>query len=175
LANNTSSNNNLNINEKIRAREVRLIGADGTNLGVIDTRDAIRQAKEQGLDLIEISPTAQPPVAKIMDYGRWKYEEAKKLKEAKSNQKTQETKELKVRPNIDTHDLEVKLKAARKFLEAGDKIKFTVRFRGREIANQDAGRALLGRITETLGEIMKVDREPLMEGRQMIMIASPAK
>jgi translation initiation factor IF-3 len=154
---------------------VRLIGADGANLGVIDTRDALRQAREQGLDLIEISPGAAPPVAKIMDYGRWKYEEAKKLKEARSNQHVQEIKELKVRPNIDAHDLEIKLKAAKKFLESGDKVKFTVRFRGREISNQDSGLALLGRVRAELDSLVKLERDPLMEGRQMIMVLSPAK
>lgn len=176
MANNTSSNNNtLNVNERIRAREVRLIGADGANLGVVDTRDALRQAREQGLDLLEISPGAAPPVAKITDYGRWKYEESKKLKEARSNQHVQDIKELKVRPNIDAHDLEIKLKAAKKFLEAGDKVKFTVRFRGREISNQDAGARLLDRVKAALAGLIKVDREPLMEGRQMIMIVVPVK
>ncbi|MDR1476576.1 MAG: translation initiation factor IF-3 [Rickettsiales bacterium] len=173
MANNTSST--LNVNERIRAREVRLIGADGGNLGVVDTRDAIKRARESGLDLIEISPSANPPVARIADWGKWKYDEAKKLKESKSSQKIQETKELKMRPNIDVHDLGVKMKAARKFIEAGDKVKFTVRFRGREIANQDAGVALLGRIRDELGDAVKVDRAPLMEGRQMAMLVSPAK
>ncbi|MDR2098651.1 MAG: translation initiation factor IF-3, partial [Rickettsiales bacterium] len=128
-----------------------------------------------GLDLLEISPAANPPVVKIADWGKWKYEEQKKAAEARKNQKIQEIKELKIRPNIDVHDFDVKMKAAKKFIEAGDKIKFTVRFKGREITNQDAGTALLSRVKETLGEAAKVDREPLMEGRQMIMIVAPAK
>jgi translation initiation factor IF-3 len=163
------------VNEKIRAREVRLVGATGENLGVVPTAEARRLALEAGLDLIEISPQANPPVAKMTDYGKWKYDEQKRLKEAKNNQKIQETKELKIRPNIDVHDFEVKMKAAKKFIEAGDKVKFTVRFKGREIANQDSGLRLLSRVKETLGETAKVDREPLMEGRLMIMTVTPTK
>lgn len=165
----------LNTNEKIRASEVRLINADGENVGVVSTVEALNMAREADLDLLEISSTSSPPVCKIMDYGKWKYEEQRRISEAKKNQKVVDTKELKVRPNIDVHDLQVKLKAARKFIESGDKVKFFVRFKGREITNQDAGTRLLDRVKEDLGELIKIDKEPLMEGRQMIMIISPAK
>lgn len=165
----------LNVNEKIRAREVRLIGADGENVGIVSISDALNMARDAGLDLLEIAPQSNPPVCKIMDYGKWKYEEQKKLKEAKSNQKVVETKELKIRPNIDVHDFQVKMKSARRFIEDGDKVKFSVRFKGREITNQESGLLLLNRIKEELGDIMKVDKEPLMEGRQMVMFVSPVK
>lgn len=165
----------LNVNEKIRAREVRLIGADGNNVGVVSINEALNMARDAGLDLLEIAPQSNPPVCKIMDYGKWKYEEQKKLKEAKSNQKVVETKELKIRPNIDVHDFDVKMKSAKRFIEDGNKVKFSVRFKGREITNQESGLSLLNRIKEELGNTIKVDKEPLMEGRQMIMFVSPAK
>ncbi len=165
----------LNVNEKIRAREVRLIGADGNNVGVVSINEALNMARDAGLDLLEIAPQSNPPVCKIMDYGKWKYEEQKKLKEAKSNQKVVETKELKIRPNIDVHDFDVKMKSAKRFIEDGNKVKFSVRFKGREITNQESGLSLLNRIKEELGDTIKVDKEPLMEGRQMIMFVSPAK
>ena len=165
----------LNVNEKIRAREVRLIGADGNTVGVVSINEALNMARDAGLDLLEIAPQSNPPVCKIMDYGKWKYEEQKKLKEAKSNQKVVETKELKIRPNIDVHDFDVKMKSAKRFIEDGNKVKFSVRFKGREITNQESGLSLLNRIKEELGDTIKVDKEPLMEGRQMIMFVSPAK
>lgn len=165
----------LNVNEKIRAKEVRLIGADGENVGIVSIGSALNMARDAGLDLLEIAPQSTPPVCKIMDYGKWKYEEQKKLKEAKSNQKVVETKELKIRPNIDVHDFQVKMKAAKRFIEDGDKVKFSVRFKGREITNQESGLSLLNRVKEELGDIIKVDKEPLMEGRQMVMFVSPAK
>ena len=165
----------LNVNEKIRAREVRLIGADGNNVGVVSINEALNMARDAGLDLLEIAPQSNPPVCKIMDYGKWKYEEQKKLKEAKSNQKVVETKELKIRPNIEVHDFDVKMKSAKRFIEDGNKVKFSVRFKGREISNQESGLSLLYRIKEELGDTIKVDKEPLMEGRQMIMFVSPAK
>ena len=165
----------LNVNEKIRAREVRLINQNGENLGIISSREALDMAREVGLDLLEISPLANPPVCKIMDYGKWKYEEQKKLSEAKKAQKVVEIKELKIRPNIDLHDFQVKVKAARRFIEDGNKVKFTVRFKGREISNQDAGLSLLNRIKEELGDIIKIDKEPSMEGRQMVMFVVPNK
>lgn len=165
----------LNVNEKIRAREVRLINQNGENLGIISSREALDMAREVGLDLLEISPLANPPVCKIMDYGKWKYEEQKKLSEAKKAQKVVEIKELKIRPNIDVHDFQVKVKAARRFIEDGNKVKFTVRFKGREISNQDAGLSLLNRIKEELGDIIKIDKEPSMEGRQMVMFVVPNK
>ncbi|MBD5397895.1 translation initiation factor IF-3 [bacterium] len=165
----------LNVNEKIRAKEVRLIGADGENVGIVSISSALNMARDAGLDLLEIAPQSNPPVCKIMDYGKWKYEEQKKLKEAKSNQKVVETKELKIRPNIDVHDFQVKMKSAKRFIEDGDKVKFSVRFKGREITNQESGLSLLNRVKEELGDIIKVDKEPLMEGRQMVMFVSPSK
>lgn len=165
----------LNVNEKIRAREVRLINQNGENVGVMSAREALNIAREAGLDLLEISPQANPPVCKIMDYGKWKYEEQKKLSEMKKAQKVVETKELKIRPNIDVHDFQVKIKAAQRFIEDGNKVKFTVRFKGREITNQDAGVELLNRVKAELGDTIKVDKAPAMEGRQMIMFVVPNK
>jgi len=165
----------LNVNEKIRAREVRLINQNGENVGVVSVSEALDMARNVGLDLLEISPQANPPVCKIMDYGKWKYEEQKKAQEAKKAQKVVETKELKIRPNIDVHDFQVKIKAAERFIEDGNKVKFTVRFKGREITNQASGTELLDRIKAELGDKIKVDKEPIMEGRQMIMFVSPNK
>ena len=165
----------LNVNEKIRAREVRLINQNGENVGVVSVSVALDMARDVGLDLLEISPQANPPVCKIMDYGKWKYEEQKKAQEAKKAQKVVETKELKIRPNIDVHDFQVKIKAAERFIEDGNKVKFTVRFKGREITNQASGIELLDRIKAELGDKIKIDKEPAMEGRQMIMFVSPNK
>ncbi|MBP3616149.1 MAG: translation initiation factor IF-3 [Alphaproteobacteria bacterium] len=165
----------LNVNEKIRAREVRLINQNGDNVGIVSLMEALDMARDAGLDLLEISPQANPPVCKIMDYGKWKYEESKKQSEAKKAQKVVETKELKIRPNIDVHDFQVKIKAAERFIEDGNKVKFTVRFKGREITNQDSGIQLLNRVKAELGDKMKVDKEPMMEGRQMVMFVVPNK
>lgn len=165
----------LNVNEKIRAREVRLINQNGENVGVVSVSVALDMARDAGLDLLEISPQANPPVCKIMDYGKWKYEEQKKAQEAKKAQKVVEIKELKIRPNIDVHDFQVKIKAAERFIEDGNKVKFTVRFKGREITNQDSGINLLDRVKAELGDKIKVDKEPMMEGRQMVMFVSPNK
>ena len=163
----------LNVNNKIRAREVRLINQNGENIGIISTKEALAMAYDAGLDLLEISPNSTPPVCKIMDYGKWKYEEQKKQSEIKKSQKIIETKELKIRPNIDTHDFQIKMKAASKFIEDGNNVKFTVRFRGRELSNQDAGLAILNKIKEELGTKIKIDKDPSMEGRQMSMTAIP--
>ncbi len=165
----------LNVNEKIRAREVRLINQNGDNVGIVSLMEALDMARDAGLDLLEISPQANPPVCKIMDYGKWKYEESKKQSEAKKAQKVVETKELKIRPNIDVHDFQVKIKAAERFIEDGNKVKFTVRFKGREITNQDSGIQLLNRVKAELGDKIKVDKEPMMEGRQMVMFVVPNK
>jgi translation initiation factor IF-3 len=162
-------------NEKIRAREVRVVGANGENLGIMNIRDAVAAAREAGLDLLEISPTASPPVCKIADYGKWKYDEQKRQAAIRKSQKIVEIKELKVRPNIDVADFNVKIKAARRFIEDGDKVKFMVRFRGREITNQESGAALLTRIRESLADIAKIDKDPVMDGRLMVMIIAPAK
>ncbi|MBI1418444.1 MAG: translation initiation factor IF-3 [Limimaricola sp.] len=163
------------INERIRAPEIRLIGADGQNVGVVSPERALSMAEEAGLDLVEISPNATPPVCKIMDYGKFKYETQKKEAEARKKQKIIEIKEIKFRPNTDTHDYEVKMRSVFKFLEEGDKVKITLRFRGREMAHQDLGRQLLERVAEDTKEIGKVESMPKVEGRQMVMMIGPAR
>ncbi|HEY5226251.1 MAG TPA: translation initiation factor IF-3 [Methylovirgula sp.] len=161
------------INREIRAREVQLIDAEGHNRGVVQTQDAQQTADEAGLDLVEIVPTAEPPVCKILDYGKFRFLEQKKAAEARKKQKIVEIKEIKLRPGIDEHDYDTKMKAVRRFFEEGDKVKVTLRFRGREMAHQDIGYRLLERVrAETLG-IAKVEIEPSMEGRQMVMILAP--
>ncbi|MAS87109.1 MAG: translation initiation factor IF-3 [Micavibrio sp.] len=161
------------VNESIRAPEIRVVGADGEMVGVMSPREALLLAQESGLDLVEISPNAKPPVCKILDYGKFKYEAQKKAAEARKKQKTIELKELKMRPGIGEHDYQVKLKAAKKFLEDEDKVKFTLRFRGREMAHVDLGRQVLERVREDLKTMSKVDYHPKMEGRQMMMILAP--
>ncbi|MBK1666789.1 translation initiation factor IF-3 [Rhodovibrio sodomensis] len=161
------------VNDQINVREVRLIGPEGENLGVLDTREALEKAGDFGLDLVEVSPNVSPPVCRILDYGRYKYEEQKKRAEARKKQKTVELKEIKMRPNIDDHDYGVKMKAIHKFLDEGDKVKVTLRFRGREMAHQDLGKQLLGKVQEELGEKVKVEAHPKLEGRQMIMVLAP--
>ena len=161
------------INERIRTTEIRLIGADGENVGVVTPERALMLAEEAGLDLVEISPNATPPVCKIMDYGKYKYETQKKEAEARKKQKTIEIKEIKFRPNTDSHDYEVKMKSVFKFLENGDKVKITLRFRGREMAHQELGRQLLERVAEDTKEHGKVENFPKMEGRQMVMLIGP--
>ena len=162
------------VNDRIRAPEIRLIGAEGENVGVVTPARAMEMAEQVGLDLVEISPNATPPVCKIMDFGKFKYEQQKRESEARKKQKTIEVKEVKFRPNTDTHDYEVKMRNVFKFLENGDKVKVTLRFRGREMAHQDLGRSLLQRISEDVKEIGKVENMPKMEGRQMVMMIGPA-
>ena len=161
------------MNEDIRVREVRLIDHTGTNVGVVATTDALAKAVEAGLDLVEISPDANPPVAKILDYGKYKYQEQKKAAEARKKQKIVEIKEIKMRPSIDDHDYDVKMRAIKRFFEEGDKVKVTLRFRGREMAHQELGAKLLDRVKQDLTEIAKVESEPRLEGRQMVMILAP--
>lgn len=161
------------INEEIRVKEVRLIDEKGENVGVTSINDAIYRAKAAGLDLIEISPQAVPPVCKILDFGKYKYEVQKRKNEAKKNQKVINIKELKLRPMIDEHDYEVKVKQAKKFLNEGDKVKFTLRYKGREANINNLGENLLKRIVEDLEGVAKVDSEAKMDGRQMIMIVAP--
>lgn len=162
----------LNINEQIRARQVRLIAEDGEQVGVVSIQDALARADEAGLDLVEISPNAEPPVCKILDYGKYKYEQQKKAAEARKKQKVIEVKELKFRPNIDDHDYQVKIKAARRFLEDGDKVKITLRFRGREMAHLDLGMKVMARVREELADLAKVEMDAKVEGKQAIMILS---
>ncbi len=161
------------INHRIDAREVRLIGADGENIGVVPTRQALAMAEEANLDLVEISPDAQPPVAKILDYGKFKFQEQKRAAEARKKQKVIEIKEIKMRPMIDDHDYEVKMKAIKRFFEEGDKVKITLRFRGREMAHQELGHKLLNRVKSDTAEIAKVESEPRFEGRQIVMVIAP--
>ncbi|WP_093447659.1 translation initiation factor IF-3 [Pseudooceanicola nitratireducens] len=161
------------VNDRIRAPEIRLIGAEGENIGVVSPAWAMELAEQAELDLVEISPNATPPVCKIMDFGKFKYEQQKRESEARKKQKIIEVKEVKFRPNTDTHDYEVKMRNVVKFLEKGDKVKVTLRFRGREMAHQNLGRELLERVAEDIKEIGKVENMPKMEGRQMIMMIGP--
>ena len=163
------------INEQIRDREVRVIGTDGQQLGVMSSRDAQKLADEAELDLIKISPKAKPPVCKIMDYGKFRYEQQKREKEAKKKQKTIDVKEIRLSPNIDTNDLNTKSNQARKFLSKGDKVKVTLRFRGREMAHKDVGREVLNAFFEKLEDVAVIDKDPKMEGRSMIMFLTAAK
>jgi translation initiation factor IF-3 len=161
------------INEAIRVREVRLIDQTGQNVGVVSTADAMAQATEAGLDLVEVSPDANPPVAKILDYGKYKYQEQKKAAEARKKQKIVEIKEIKMRPSIDDHDYDVKMRAIRRFFDEGDKVKITLRFRGRELAHQELGWQVLQRVKVDTEPLAKVESEPRMEGRQMVMVLAP--
>lgn len=168
----------LRVNRQIRAKEVFLIDENGDKRGVMNYFDALAMAEDAGLDLVEISPNANPPVCKIIDYGKYRYEQEKKLKEAKKNQTIVKMREIRMQPKIDTHDLEVKSKAIGEFLSGGDKCKVTIRFRGRELAHTELGREVLGRILELLTEkeiLYNVDSQPTMEGRNMSMLLSPAK
>ena len=157
------------INEQIRDREVRLIGEDGQLIGIMSSRDAFKMAQDAGLDLVKIAPKAQPPVCKIVDYGKYRYEQARKEKEAKKKQKTMEVKEVRLSPNIDSNDLNTKINQARKFLEHGDKVKVTLRFRGRELAHVEQSKVILDNFAEKLAEIAVVDKPAKVEGRSMIM------
>jgi translation initiation factor IF-3 len=161
------------VNRRIRVPQVRVIGADGQQLGVLDTSEALRIAEEGGLDLVEVSPKAMPPVCKIMDYGKFKYEDSKKKKEAKKHQSTVTLKEIKFRPKTDDHDLEFKVKHIRRFLQEGNKAKLVVIFRGREIVHPETGQAMLKRVVEATSDIAMVEQAPMMEGRRMLMIIAP--
>jgi translation initiation factor IF-3 len=162
-----------NINREIRAREVQLIDAEGHNRGIVQTPEAQQLADEAGLDLVEIVPTAEPPVCKILDYGKFRFLEQKKAAEARKKQKVVEIKEIKLRPGIDDHDYGVKMKSVRRFFEEGDKVKVTLRFRGREMAHQELGYKLLERVRSETLPFAKVETEPSIEGRQMVMILAP--
>ena len=160
-------------NAEIRADSVQLIDAEGNNRGVVPIDEALDIAADAGLDLVEISPNAVPPVCKVQDLGKLKYEKQKKAAEARKRQKTIEVKEIKMRPNIDTHDYDVKMRAMNRFFDEGDKVKVTLRFRGREMANQELGMKLLQKVKEETAEIAKVEAEPKLEGRQMMMVLAP--
>ena len=161
------------VNGAIRVPKVRCIDPEGNQLGVLDTREALTKAEDFGLDLVEVQPNADPPVCKILDYGKFKYEAQKRANEARKKQKTIEVKEIKLRPSIDQHDYDVKMRSVLKFLEKGDKVKITMRFRGREMAHQDLGRDLLHRVAEDVKDHGKVENMPKMEGRQMTMMIGP--
>ncbi|MQU71421.1 translation initiation factor IF-3 [Sinorhizobium meliloti] len=160
-------------NKEIRVPRIQLIDAEGQNLGSIPIDQALRMADEAGLDLVEIAPNSDPPVCKILDLGKLKYANQKKAAEARKKQKIVEIKEIKMRPNIDTHDYEVKMKAMNRFFEEGDKVKVTLKFRGREMAHQELGMKLLMQVKDDTQEIAKVEAEPKLEGRQMMMVLAP--
>jgi translation initiation factor IF-3 len=160
-------------NERIRVPEVRLIDEDGTHIGVMRTRDALEMARERGLDLVEVQPNASPPVCRLMDYGKFRYEESRRERESRKKQRAVVVKEVRLRPKIDDHDLNTKGRQAYRFLQSGDKVKITVLFRGREIAHQDIGEGLLNRLAEQLAPVAVVDQPPHMEGRTMVMMLSP--
>ena len=157
----------------ITVPKVLVIGADGEKLGVVDTDSALAMAEEEGLDLVEVSPNVSPPVCKILDYGKLKYQEQKKASEARKRQKTVDVKEIKMRPNIDKHDYDVKMRSVTKFIGEGDKVKVTMRFRGREMVHQELGMQVLTRVREEVDEIAKVEASPKLEGRQMMMVLAP--
>jgi translation initiation factor IF-3 len=163
------------INEQIDVAEVRLIDDTGQMLGVVPTRDAQARADDVGLDLVEVSPTAQPPVCKILDYGKFKYEAQKKANAARKKQRVIDVKEIKMRPSIDDNDYNIKMRKIFSFLEEGDKVKVTMRFRGRELAHQDIAMRVLTRVRDQVGELAKIEQFPRMEGRQMVMVMAPSK
>ncbi len=161
------------INEDIDDNEVQLIDETGENVGLVPTEDALNRALENNMDLVEINAGSKPPIVKILDYGKYKYQAQKKAAEARKKQKSFDVKEIKLRPNIDTHDYDVKMRNMQRFFDAGDKVKVTLRFRGREMAHQQLGMELLRRVKEQTEEIAKVELEPRLEGRQMIMVLAP--
>ena len=163
------------INEQIRDKEVRVIGEDGEQLGIMSSRDAMKLAEEAGVDLVKIAPTAKPPVCRIVDYGKFRYEQTRKEKDAKKKQKVMEVKEIRLSPNIDTNDLNTKTNAARKFLSKGDKVKVTLRFRGREMAHMASSKHILDDFAEVLADIAEIDKAPKVEGRSMTMFLTQKK
>lgn len=163
------------INEQIRDREVRVVGAEGEQLGIMSSKDALKMAQDAELDLVKIAPGAKPPVCKIIDYGKYRYELARKEKEARKKQKTVEVKEVRLSPNIDTNDLNTKTQAAKKFLEKGDKVKVTLRFRGREMAHMSKSRYILEDFAKALSDIAVIDKPSKVEGRTMVMFLTPKK
>jgi translation initiation factor IF-3 len=167
------SKDNLRINEEIRAKEIRVTSADGSQLGVMTVREGLRLAEEKHLDLVEIAPNAKPPVCRIMDFGKYRYEQQKREKEAKKKQKVVTVKEVKLRPNIETHDFNVKFKSALRFIEEGNKVKVTIMFRGRELSHPELGKDILQKMANELKDFVTIEREPKLEGKNMIMILAP--
>jgi translation initiation factor IF-3 len=167
------SQDSYRVNRRIRVPEVRVVLEDGTQLGVMPTYEAMRQAEEKGLDLVEVSPKAMPPVCRIMDYGKFKYEQAKKTKQAKKHASTIEIKEIKFRPKTDDHDYDFKLRHIRRFLEEGNKVRLVIAFRGREIVHPETGKRMLDDVIKDCADIAHVEQMPMMDGRRMLMIVSP--
>lgn len=167
------SRESLRINEEIRIREVRVTSANGDQLGIMPTREALRMAEEQHLDLVEVAPKAKPPVCRIMDFGKYRYEQQKREKEARKKQKIVTIKEVKLRPNIEQHDFEVKLKNAFRFIEEGNKVKVTIMFRGRELSHPELGKDVLDRVAARLGDLVSVEKGAKLEGKNMTMIVAP--
>ena len=163
------------VNEEIRAREIRVVDPEGKQLGIMSAREALRLAEELQLDLVEVAPQARPPVCRLMDFGRYKYEQSKREREARKRQRTVELKEIKFRPRIEEHDFRVKLRNATRFLNDGDKVKVTIVFRGREIVHTQLGEQLMNRLASELAELATVERAPRLEGKQMVMILAPKK
>ena len=168
-----SSRQGPDINDRINAKSVRVISEKGEMVGVLETREAIKMAFDQGLDLVQVSPNASPPVCKIIDYGKYKYQLQKKQAEAKKKQKTFEVKEVKLRPGIEDHDYEVKLKSIQRFLSEGDKVKITLRFKGREMAYHQRGMDVLKKLESEIASLAKIEQIPTLEGKQMIMVVAP--
>jgi translation initiation factor IF-3 len=164
--------NELRINEEIRAKEIRVVSSEGEQLGIMMVKDALKLAVEKELDLVEVAPTAKPPVCRIMDYGKYRYEQSKREREARKKQRVIEVKEIRMTPKIEEHDFQVKVKAAQKFLKDGDKVKAMIRFRGREIVHAELGRTLLIQLFESVRDNAIIEREPKIEGKNMIMILS---
>ena len=167
------ANKELQINEEIRDKEVRVIGAEGEQLGIMSSRDAYNMAQEKNLDLVKIAPQAQPPVCRIMDYGKYRFEQAKREKESRKNQKTIEVKETRLSLNIDTHDFDTKVNQTKKFLSSGNRVKVSIRFRGREMAHTDIGRDLLNKFADLCTEVATLDKAAKLEGRNMSIFLSP--
>lgn len=160
------------MNEEIRAKEIRVVSVEGEQLGIMSVKDALRLAQEKELDLVEVAPNAKPPVCRIMDYGKYRYEQSKREREARKKQRIIEIKEIRMTPKIETHDFQVKVKAAQKFLKDGDKVKAIIRFRGREIVHAELGKNLLMQLYENVSDLAVLEREPKIEGKNMIMILS---
>ena len=171
----TAAREDYRVNDRIEAQEVRLVGEDGEMIGVVRLREALDRAREAGLDLVEVSPTAKPPVCKILDYGKFKYEAQKRANAARKKQRVIEVKEIKMRPGIDDNDYNIKMKKVRTFLEEGDKVKVTMRFRGRELSHQNLAMNILTKVKDEVSDLGKVEQFPKMEGRQMVMVMAPLK
>lgn len=171
----TAAREDYRVNDRIETTEVRLVGEDGEMIGVVRLREALERAREAGLDLVEVSPTAKPPVCKILDYGKFKYEAQKRANVARKKQRVIEVKEIKMRPNIDDNDYGIKMKKVRHFLEEGDKVKVTMRFRGRELSHQNLAMNILTKVKDEVSDLGKVEQFPKMEGRQMVMVMAPLK